>query len=206
MKRVLFSIALFMSTLAYGQKAITNEVSADLRFGGGIMTSTVYRTSLLMRPISFPAITLYYTPSISKKLELQIGIGSDARGGRTDSPVAKYRGYNANGLLGLRYRMNGLKIGLGVNPTYFIDTRKTVLEGSLSSGVVHIPVRHFKRNDLPAYLSAEFVIHEKISLEARCFASTDLVFHKNNPGYGAISVTANYLLAQRYKRVRIDKK
>lgn len=205
MKKTFFLVGIFVASNSYAQKALTNEISGELRGGIGIAVSKLYADNGPYNSISFPMATLYYAGKLSDRLEIQGGIAADARGGKTDSPISKYRSYNASGLLGLRYIMKDLKVGAGMGYVYFLDTRKTVLEGSLAGGVVHIPVRHFRRTDVPLYLSAEAKIHEKFALELRFSRSIDAFSNDNNsPTYAVFSLSGNYLLTWRYKRVNIN--
>jgi hypothetical protein len=190
--------SLLLSTLsAFPQKAITNEVSGELRLGLGVTSSKLFNWTADLDPISAPAISLYYTPQIAKRLELQTGISADARGGKLSSPFVKYRSYNANALIGVRYRLNDLRIGGGIDPVYFIDTRKSVLEGSLSGGVLNVPVRNFIRYDIPVYVDAEIKLHEKLNLELRSSVSFQ------EPTFLTFTTSLNYCIAQRYKREKI---
>lgn len=203
MKQFLLSVFCLITFTAVAQRTITNVVSGDLRGGLGLTTSKYFHDSLDFRFITFPSACLFYTPQLWKDMELMLGVAVDAKGGKTDNPSAKYRSYNVSAIIGARQRLKDFKIGFGVNPTYFIDTQKTVLEGSLKSGAVHFSVPHFMRYDIPVFLSAELKMHEKVNFEIRPSLSTDLL-EQRRPFF-SIGFCFNFLLAERYKREKLKK-
>lgn len=203
MKKIVFSVFLLCGLNVLGQKAITNEIRGDFRFSLGITLSNVYSETLDLNWITNPAIGFSYVPSISDHFELQLGITADARGGKTNNPFSKFRSYNAGAMLGLRYKLKDASFGGGINPVYFLDTKRSVPEGGLRSGSLHYSVPHFRKHDVPAYVTADFRLNEKVNLEIRYAASLDGITGSKLPQIHAITVSAGFLLAHRYKRERI---